>query len=54
MRSTSARARCRVLLGHLDLDIFALAHIADRAEAERMQRAFDRLALRIEHALASR
>ena len=40
----------RIALGHLDLDIFTLAHIANRAEAERMERAGDRLALRVEHA----
>src|SRR3990170_2828178 len=39
----------RIALGHLDLDIFTLAHIANRAEAERMERAGDRLALRVEH-----
>src|SRR5262245_21745581 len=37
-----------IALGHLDLDIFALAHVANRAEAECMQRAGDGFALRIE------
>src|SRR3972149_3582486 len=44
----------RIALGHLDLDIFTLAHIANRAEAERMERAGDRLALRVEHARLQR
>src|SRR5262249_9439178 len=43
-----------IVLRHLDLDIFTLAHIANRAEAERVQRAGDGLALRIEHALLQR
>ena len=38
-----------IALLHLDLDIFALAHIANRAEAKRVQRARDRLSLRVEH-----
>src|SRR5262245_7796570 len=43
-----------IALGHLDLDIFALAHVANRAEAERVQRAGDGLALRIEYARLQR
>src|SRR5215467_5658148 len=43
-----------IALRHVDLDIFALAHIANRAEAERMKRAGNGLALRVEHALFQR
>ena len=40
----------RIAFGDFDLDILALTDTINRAEAERMQRALDRLALRIEHA----
>src|SRR5262249_46543818 len=42
--------RGAVGLGEVDLDVLALAHIADPGEAEIAERMRDRLALRIEHA----
>src|SRR4029078_5460101 len=41
---------CRILLRHLDLDIFAFAHALNPTKAKGMQRTLDGLALRIEHA----
>ena len=53
--SLSAGARLGlVALGKFDVDDLALAHFADRAEAEPVQRMADGLALRIENAVLQR
>ena len=54
MASTEALALAPSARGNVELDIFPLPHMLDFGKAQRVERAFDRLALRIEHAFLQR